>query len=92
MSQEALGSEANTDNPAPLHPAEVGTHSFEQEFTLNLLSSDGDRLDQIEAALERIQAETYGSCEECGARIPKARLEVVPDAPYCIKCASKLES
>jgi RNA polymerase-binding transcription factor DksA len=92
MSQEALGgSDGAADNHAPIHPAEVGSHSFEQEFTLNLLSSDGDRLEQIEAALEKIADGTYGSCEECGGRIPKARLELIPDVPYCVKCASKLE-
>ena len=49
MSQEALGSADNAvDNHAPIHPAEVGSHSFEQEFTLNLLSKDGDRLEMIE--------------------------------------------
>ncbi len=92
MSQEALGgSDSASDNHAPIHPAEVGSHSFEQEFTLNLLSSDGDRLSQIEAALEKISDGTYGSCEECGGRIPKARLEIIPDTPFCVKCASKLE-
>lgn len=91
MSQEALGPDGNVDNRAPLHPAEVGTHSFEQEFTLNLLSSDGDRLAQIEAALEKISEGAYGACEECGGRIPKARLEWLPDAAYCVKCATKLE-
>ena len=91
MSKEALGPDGNTDNHAPLHPAEVGTHSFEQEFTLNLLSSDGDRLEQIEAALEKFAHGSYGACEECGGRIPKARLEVIPDTPFCVKCATKLE-
>ncbi len=88
---EALGDESNADNPAPLHPAEVGTHSFEQEFTLNRMSSDGDRLEQIEAALEKIALGTYGACEECEGRIPKARLELIPDTAFCVKCASKLE-
>jgi RNA polymerase-binding transcription factor DksA len=93
MSQEALGgSDGAADNHAPIHPAEVGTHSFEQEFTLNLLSSDGDRLDRIEAALEKIADGSYGACDECGGRIPKARLEIIPDTPYCVKCASRLES
>lgn len=92
MSAEALGgSDSASDNHAPIHPAEVGSHSFEQEFTLNLLSNDGDRLTQIEAALEKIADGSYGSCEECGGRIPKARLELIPDVPYCVKCASKLE-
>ena len=93
MTHEALGG-AETDsgdNHAPMHPADAGSHSFEQEFTLNLLSNDGDRLDRIEAALERIAKRTYGICEECGGRIPKARLETLPDTPHCVKCASQLE-
>ncbi|MCC6508344.1 MAG: TraR/DksA C4-type zinc finger protein [Pirellulaceae bacterium] len=92
MSAEALGgSDSDSqDNRAPIHPAEIGTHSFEQEFTLNRLSDDGERLEQIEAALDRIEQGVYGSCEECGGRIPKARLEVLPDTPYCVKCASNL--
>jgi DnaK suppressor protein len=92
MSREALGgSDGAADNHAPIHPAEVGTHSFEQEFTLNLLSSDGDRLDRIDAALEKIGDGTYGACDECGCRIPRARLEVIPDTPFCVKCATRLE-
>jgi DnaK suppressor protein len=92
MSAEVLGgAEADSgDNRAPIHPAEAGTHSFEQEFTLNLLSSDGDRLELIETALERIADGSYGTCEECEGKIAKARLEVIPFTPYCIKCASKL--
>ena len=92
MSVEALGGDDSEsgDNRAPIHPAEVGTHSSEQEFTLNRLSTDGDRLERIEAALDRIEQGNYGLCEECGGRIPKARLEVLPDTPYCVKCASTL--
>ncbi len=92
MSDEAFGAlDEFVDNRAPIHPAEAGTHSFEQEFTLNLLSSDGDRLARIEAALVKIAAGNYGFCEECEGRIPKTRLEVIPDTPYCVKCATKLE-
>ncbi len=94
MSEEVMGGmdgEFN-DSRAPLHPADVGSHSFEQEFTLNLLSSDGDRLGRIAVALDKISAGTYGTCDECGGRIPKTRLEVIPDAPCCVKCAEKLES
>lgn len=92
MSAEALGGlESDSgDNRAPIHPAEVGTHSFEQEFTLNRLCNDGIRMERVEAALDRIKQGIYGACEECGSRIPKARLEVLPDTPYCVKCASTL--
>lgn len=92
MSEEALGSEeGSVDNHAPIHPAEVGSHSFEQEFTLDLLSHDGDRIQMIEMALEKLEEGTYGQCDECSARIPKGRLEMLPESIYCVKCATKME-
>ena len=92
MSEEALGSEeGSVDNHAPIHPAEVGSHSFEQEFTLDLLSHDGDRIQMIEMALEKLDEGTYGQCDECSARIPKGRLEMLPESIYCVKCATKME-
>ena len=41
---------------------------------------------EIDAALERVEAGTYGMCEACGKPIPKARLEVVPEATLCVSC------
>jgi DnaK suppressor protein len=75
----------------PIHMADIGTDNFEQEFTLTLMESDEGTLASIEAALERVEDGTYGQCEECGARIPKARLTAVPYATMCVKCASDSE-
>ena len=75
-------SEANGDvSRMPIHMADVGTDNYEQEFTLNLMQNDETTLDQIEAALERIEDGDYGSCVECGGRIPKTRLNAIPYAP-----------
>lgn len=41
----------------------------------------------IEAALDRIEAGTYGICVKCGDEIPEERLEVVPHTPLCQNCA-----
>jgi DnaK suppressor protein len=45
----------------------------------------------VEHALDRIRAKTYGTCEECGSVIAKKRLEAIPFAALCIRCAEKLE-
>ncbi len=45
-------------------------------------------LDLIEEALRRIEEGTYGVCEICGKAIPASRLELVPWATTCAKCAS----
>jgi RNA polymerase-binding transcription factor DksA len=84
-------SEASGDlSSMPIHMADMGTDAFEQEFTLSLMEHDGSALEQIEAALVRIEDGNYGVCLECEAKIPKARLEVLPFTPHCVKCAEKV--
>ena len=85
-------SEANGDlSSMPIHMADIGSDNFEQEFTLSLMESEEGTLDQIEASLERIEDGTYGQCEECGIKIPRTRLNAIPYAMLCVKCASLQE-
>ncbi len=95
LANEALragggGASGNLSN-APLHPADLGTDNFEQEFTLSLLQNQEQVLTEIAEALARIKTETYGGCEECQAVIPKARLQAVPYTRHCVACARKLQ-
>ncbi|HYW79740.1 MAG TPA: TraR/DksA C4-type zinc finger protein [Thermoguttaceae bacterium] len=76
----------------PLHMADVGSENFEREFTLSLIEAKDRTLDQIEEALQRVEDGTYGMCEECDKKIPKARLGAIPYATLCITCAAGLES
>ena len=86
-------SEANGDlSSMPIHMADIGSDNFEQEFTLSLMENDGAALQKIESSLERIDEGTYGKCEECGAKIPKGRLNAIPYTTLCVKCASRQEN
>lgn len=76
----------------PSDMADVGTDAFEQELTLNLMGNEKEVLEQIEAALERIEQGSYGRCEACGHGIGKARLDAIPYTAFCVKCASQQES
>ena len=80
-----------SDARLSIHMADAGTDNFEQEFTLGLLASDGDTLEAIEDALERIEGGTYGLCTECEQPIPKTRLNALPHTPHCVKCAEKVQ-
>jgi DnaK suppressor protein len=91
MEDSALNKDQTKTTSVPNHMAELGSGNFDQELTLSLLGSENDALDQIEAAIERIEVGSYGQCEECGGKIPKARLEAIPYAALCVKCASQLE-
>jgi DnaK suppressor protein len=85
-------SEANGDlSSMPIHMADIGSDNFEQEFTLSLMENDGGTLSQIEASLERIEEGTYGQCEDCGMKIPKSRLNAIPYAILCVRCAQQQE-
>jgi RNA polymerase-binding transcription factor DksA len=44
--------------------------------------------EQVERALERVREGAYGICENCGRRIPPARLEFQPAATRCVECQS----
>jgi DnaK suppressor protein len=54
-----------------------------------LASELQDALEDVEAAIERLGAGTYGVCDRCGDAISPARLEAKPAARRCISCASK---
>ena len=57
-------SQANGDlSSMPIHMADIGSDNYEQEFTLSMMENEEGTLGAIEAALERIQASTYGDCE-----------------------------
>ncbi len=43
----------------------------------------------IEHALDRLDAGTYGACEECGVAIPFERLEAIPAARFCVACSGR---
>jgi RNA polymerase-binding transcription factor DksA len=75
----------------PIHMADLGSDNFEQEFTLSLMENEEETLDLIEMALERIEEGSFGQCDECGSKIPKARLNALPYAALCVKCAGQME-
>jgi len=71
--------------------ADAGTKTFEREHEMSLVINARDMVLQTERALERIDTKTYGNCEECGAAIGKARLQVFPRATLCMHCKQKEE-
>ena len=91
MEDNALNKDRSKTTSMPTSMAELGSGNFDQELTLSLLGGESDVLDQIEAAIERIEDGSYGRCEECGGKIPKSRLEAIPYAAQCVRCASQRE-
>ena len=76
---------------ADQHMADTATETVDREIDYTLEATDGRLLADIDAALRRIEAGTYGICVNCGAQIAPERLEAVPWATLCIECKRKEE-
>jgi len=71
--------------------ADAGTKTFEREHEMSLANNARDLLVQTEHALARIEAGTYGRCENCGNPIGKLRLQANPRATLCVTCKQREE-
>jgi DnaK suppressor protein len=91
MEDNALNKDHARTTSMPIDMAELGSGNFDQEFTLSLLGNEKDALNQIDAAILRIEDGSYGRCESCGLQIPTPRLKALPYAALCVPCASQQE-
>lgn len=74
-----------------IHMADQGTDNFDREFALNVVSNEQDVLYEIDEALQRIEAGTYGICEMTGRPIEIERLRAVPYTRFCLAAQTQLE-
>lgn len=75
----------------PIHMADLGSDTWEQDFNLGLLASETGLVREIDDALQRLVDRTYGICIATDARITVARLRAKPWAKYCIEYERKRE-
>jgi RNA polymerase-binding protein DksA len=74
------------------HLGETATATLNREIDYTLGENSGQVLSAIDAALERIENGTYGTCTACGREIAPERLEAHPWASLCIDDARKREA
>jgi RNA polymerase-binding protein DksA len=73
------------------HMADMASATLDREIDYTLEENAEDILEEIEAALKRVDAGTFGTCTNCGRPIAEERLEARPWAALCIDCARKAE-
>ena len=73
------------------HMADLGSDNFRHDIELGQMTDEGDVLEMIEEAFQRLEVSEYGICLECGCEIPASRLEAKPYARYCVRCKSAIE-
>lgn len=72
--------------------ADAASVTAERTEVLGVVESLKGQLDDVDTALARIEAGTYGTCDNCGAKISEDRLEFRPASVLCIDCKTKVSS
>ncbi len=71
--------------------SEQASERENDEVLESLGNSSELELLKVNYALKRIENGSYFQCDECGADIPPARLELLPFTAHCVDCAEKIE-
>jgi DnaK suppressor protein len=82
--QEEVNVNANT-SAAPVHLADVASEAVDAH--VQVLQNERNILDDINAALARLDEGTFGKCTDCGRGISEERLKAIPYASTCVECA-----
>ena len=72
---------------APTHLADHVNEGLEAEFAI--VHNEEGLLESVDAALERLEAGSFGTCVRCQTGIPAARLNAIPYTPFCVNCAAQ---
>ena len=72
--------------------SEQASERENDEVLESLGNSSEQELLMINYALKRIENGSYFQCDECGAEIPVARLDLLPFTAHCVNCAEKIEA
>jgi RNA polymerase-binding transcription factor DksA len=85
----SAAADANGDDE---HDPEGSTVAFERARVTALVASARGAVVELDRALVRLDAGTYGQCARCGDDIGTGRLDALPAAETCIGCASRSRS
>jgi len=95
IEQAALhtGGESTNDlSDVPLeHLADRGSENFARDMMIGIMQNSEAEVQDIDTALAKIDAGTFGLCESCQGPIPISRLKALPFARLCIDCRQKHE-
>jgi RNA polymerase-binding transcription factor DksA len=89
--QEGTAETAGELSSFDQHPGDSGTETFEMEKNVSLREQVDDELQEIEAAFQRLERGTYGSCQACGKPIGDERLEALPATRFCVEDQARAE-
>ena len=87
--EKTSGKENEAEHMADI--SDDAARSYDRKLQGDLEKQEWNKLKQVEAALEKVAQDKYGTCEQCEAEIPEARLEIMPYAEFCTQCLNEIE-
>ena len=91
MENHALRANKDGSSQMPIHPADLGSDTYDQDLNLGLAAKERQLIREIDEAIQRIKKKTYGICQASGKVIPLARLNAKPWAKYTVEAARERE-
>ena len=80
--------DAGEKNGMSTHMADLGSDNFLHDMELSMITNEGEVLEEIDEAIQRLITGEYGQCMDCSKKIQEERLNAKPYAMYCIECKS----
>ena len=80
------GNDLSIDDAETPDPVDLAVRNYSKNVQLAVSENDSRQLELIDEALERLEEEEYGVCQNCETEINPKRLAAIPWARYCLSC------
>lgn len=80
------GSDLSIDDSETPDPVDLAVSNYSKNVQLALSENESRQLELIDEALERLEDDEYGVCQNCETEINPKRLAAIPWARYCLDC------
>ena len=86
ISRKLNGSDLSIDDSETPDPVDLAVSNYSKNVQLSLSENESRQLDLVNEAIERLDDDEYGICQNCEEEINQKRLAAVPWARYCLDC------
>ena len=85
------GNDLSVDDAETPDPVDLAVQNYSKNVMLAVSENESRQLQMVDEALQRIEDDEYGACQNCSKQIQPKRLAAIPWARYCLNCQELLE-
>ena len=89
--QKLNGNDLSIDDSETPDPVDLAVRNYSKNVMLAVSENESRQLALIDEALQRVEDNEYGECQNCGKEVNPKRLTAIPWARYCIDCQELVE-